>query len=296
MHLASVDPFARDIAISLNVFAGAGQVTSRAGRWVGLLRPGRELPAGSFQRPCPAGTGCGTLQATGSASQRKAVRSRRHAVQLMAQAGPPGHQEAALLDRPAEAGRQPSSSAAAAQSSSMTPGAANGLPAPSREAAANQLPASQAGADLAAGSTDAPSKLLPKLYLLGTAMLWGSYTVALRLLYTSPGPPDPAVVMAVRGVIQATVLLLVAAAVQPPPQQSLQGQQRSEEPLLGEPGSSSGARQGAASPAELVKQWVQQDSAPLWMAAVELGLFNYLASACQVLTLTWLNWQYCECL
>jgi hypothetical protein len=133
--------------------------------------------------------------------------------------------------------------------------------------------------------------MLPKLLLLMTAMLWGSYAPSLRLVFTSPGPPDPIVVMAIRGVLQAAVL--VAAS-------SLSGSQQSEaappqlpggQQLEAAPPQASTARPepGAAqeegssgSAGALLQQWLTLRSPPLWMAAVELGLWNYLATASQV--------------
>lgn len=38
--------------------------------------------------------------------------------------------------------------------------------------------------------------------LLGVAFLWGTYGPVLKMLYSLPGPPDPAALTAARGIIQ----------------------------------------------------------------------------------------------
>ncbi len=47
------------------------------------------------------------------------------------------------------------------------------------------------------------AKLQGPLVLTSVALLWGSYGPTLRLLYALPGPPHPAALTAVRGIIQA---------------------------------------------------------------------------------------------
>jgi drug/metabolite transporter (DMT)-like permease len=107
-------------------------------------------------------------------------------------------------------------------------------------------------------------------------MLWGSYAPSLRLAYTSAEPPDAVVVMAVRGVIQAAILLAASAISNRQPGQE-------------SPNSSSGAGGAAVDSKEgklgLWEQWLTLRSPPLWMAALELGLWNYLGTATQTVGL-----------
>ena len=64
----------------------------------------------------------------------------------------------------------------------------------------------------------APSTFLTgNAYLLAVSVLWGSYTPALRAIFTLPGGPAPLVVAAARGVIQATVLGVALALGRPDP-------------------------------------------------------------------------------
>lgn len=102
-----------------------------------------------------------------------------------------------------------------------------------------------------------------------------SYAPSLRLVYTLPGPPEPVVVMAVRGVLQCGVLL-AATALQP---------QQEQQQQPGQPASTAVQEpESRSSSSSLLEQWLTLKSPPLWMAALELGLWNYLATASQVLT------------
>lgn len=47
------------------------------------------------------------------------------------------------------------------------------------------------------------TKLQGPIVLTSVALLWGSYGPTLRLLYALPGPPHPAALTTVRGIIQA---------------------------------------------------------------------------------------------
>ena len=49
--------------------------------------------------------------------------------------------------------------------------------------------------------------------VLTVALLWGSYSPAVRLVYSQPGPPVPEVLTAVRALLQAGVLLLTSVAL-----------------------------------------------------------------------------------
>lgn len=62
------------------------------------------------------------------------------------------------------------------------------------------------------GMSAAQSRLLQgNAYLLIVSVLWGSYTPALRALFTLPGAPAPIAVAAGRGILQATLLGLAVA-------------------------------------------------------------------------------------
>ena len=64
---------------------------------------------------------------------------------------------------------------------------------------------SQQVVDASSDTAEAPLPFLQipgPIALLGVAFLWGTYGPALRLLYSLPGPPDPAAFTAARGLIQ----------------------------------------------------------------------------------------------
>lgn len=118
--------------------------------------------------------------------------------------------------------------------------------------------------------------------------------------------------MAVRGVLQAATLLLASSALQPEqqvqPEPAEQDQGAKDEPVRGgdlneqQPEASTSGRPwsapgAAGSPAASValsmyfnrqallgplEQWLSQRSPPLWVAALELGAWNYAATALQV--------------
>lgn len=48
------------------------------------------------------------------------------------------------------------------------------------------------------------------LALIGVSILWGSYSPILKLIYDQPIPPDPAFVLATKGLISSSILLPVA--------------------------------------------------------------------------------------
>ena len=52
-------------------------------------------------------------------------------------------------------------------------------------------------------SSSSLTKLQGPFVLTSVALLWGSYGPTLRLLYALPGPPHPAALTTVRGIIQA---------------------------------------------------------------------------------------------
>jgi hypothetical protein len=135
--------------------------------------------------------------------------------------------------------------------------------------------------------------LSPKLALLAAAMLWGSYSVSVRLIFSTDQPPDAVVVLALRGLLQAAAMLAFSSTLQQderstdatvhdkdtpqlttdaqqPKQQQRQVQQ--QRPVL--------QRRGGP----LLRQWLTLESPPLWMAALELGLWNFSATSLQVCT------------
>ena len=81
-------------------------------------------------------------------------------------------------------------------------------PEPDEEAASCGGPPAAAATQESAGGPYS-AELLAQLSLIAVAFIWGTYSPALRYLYESTeGPPSPAVLTAVRGVIQAALLLL----------------------------------------------------------------------------------------
>lgn len=129
--------------------------------------------------------------------------------------------------------------------------------------------------------------LPPKLALLAAAMLWGSYSVSVRLIFSTEQPPDAVVVLALRGLLQAAAMLAFSSTLQQDerstdathvhhkdtPQLTTDAQQpKQQQPVL--------QRQGG----NLLRQWLTLESPPLWMAALELGLWNFSATSLQVCT------------
>ncbi|KAL4853539.1 hypothetical protein ACK3TF_005470 [Chlorella vulgaris] len=130
--------------------------------------------------------------------------------------------------------------------------------------------------------------LSPKLALLAAAMLWGSYSVSVRLIFSTEQPPDAVVVLALRGLLQAAAMLAFSSTLQQDerstdathvhhkdtPQLTTDAQQpKQQQPVL--------QRQGG----NLLRQWLTLESPPLWMAALELGLWNFSATSLQTLGL-----------
>ncbi len=165
--------------------------------------------------------------------------------------------------------------------------------APATSAAATPL-AAEAARGEPSGTASLFQGALPKLALLGSAFLWGSYAPAVRLLYTSDSPPDSSVIMAVRGILQAGVLVAVSLALQQQQQQQqqqqtqqTQQQEEQQEQQLEQQATGSSSGVPARGAAGLFRQWLSLDSPPLWMAALELGLWNFSATALQVRLPAW---------
>ena len=135
----------------------------------------------------------------------------------------------------------------------------------------------EAAAAAAAGIGGA-ADLLPKLSLLGAAALWGSYAPSVRLLYESANPPDAVVVMAARGLLQSLVLLGASLALQRATNGS--GSSNSSSPPSSDSADASSSTNGSSGNA--LEDWLFLRSPKLWQAALELGFFNYSATALQV--------------
>ena len=156
-------------------------------------------------------------------------------------------------------------------------------------------PADQPPRDAQAAPTTPPPpagavvpEWLPKLALLGAAALWGSYAPSVRLLYESAQPPDAAVILAVRGMLQSGALVLASLALQAPSASNNESSSGSS----ASSGSGSSASSSSGSIASrsstgdgdvpLLERWLFLRSPPLWMAALELGAWNYSATMLQV--------------
>ena len=135
----------------------------------------------------------------------------------------------------------------------------------------------EAAAAAAAGG-GATAELLPKLSLLGAAALWGSYAPSVRLLYESANPPDAVVVMAARGLLQSLVLLGASLALQRATDGS--GSSNSSSSPSSDSADASSSTNGSSGNA--LQDWLFLRSPKLWQAALELGFFNYSATALQV--------------
>lgn len=146
---------------------------------------------------------------------------------------------------------------------------------PQRQDAAEQAALQPAAAAAAPAPAARLQELAPRLALLACAAMWGSYAPACRLLYESAQPPDAVVVMAVRGVLQASTLTLVSLGAAAAAGAGKQQQQ--QQPAVGDSDSAA-----SDAPLPLLERWLLLKSPPLWMAALELGLWNFSATALQV--------------
>lgn len=130
------------------------------------------------------------------------------------------------------------------------------------------------------------SLLTGQLCLCGVALLWGSYSPVIRYIYSSPGPPTPAALTAVRTVIQAFVLLISDAAVRQQ-QFSSPDKAKARQPVA----SPNVSRNYDQHPAIMgsILSWLsrtlQSTSSKLWIAGAELGFWNFCGSTFQALGL-----------
>lgn len=134
-----------------------------------------------------------------------------------------------------------------------------------------------------------PRLLTAQLCLCGVALLWGTYSPSVRYLYATPGPPTPVALTAIRTVMQAVVLLAtnsIASNQQsqspsklPPKRKPLRA---TEAPLIK---SSSSRARPLRSLYRRLGESLNSTTDQLWVAGVELGLWNFCGSTFQALGL-----------
>ena len=137
---------------------------------------------------------------------------------------------------------------------------------------------------------EGPNVLKAQLCLCGVAVLWGTYSPVVRYIYACDGPPSPAALTAVRTVIQAVVLLAsnVLVARQQlnsvaAPTQRARSLRKSDSPNL--------TRSASARPRPFrtfstkVRKALNSTTDELWIAGIELGLWNFCGSTFQALGL-----------
>lgn len=129
-----------------------------------------------------------------------------------------------------------------------------------------------------------------KLSCLSVALLWGSYSPALRLVYSMDNPPGPVAVMLFRGVLQAMVLLsadaifsgrIAAAAASEGhawelEEQQQQQQQAGKPALVIESPAPDAAR---PPPPSRWAAWLEDNL--VVVGGLELGMYNFMAAAMQ---------------
>ncbi|KAK9854214.1 hypothetical protein WJX84_007270 [Apatococcus fuscideae] len=122
--------------------------------------------------------------------------------------------------------------------------------------------------------------LVGQLCIAACALLWGTYAPALRLAYNSPLPPDPAVVTAIRAMIQAAVLYTL-----------LQLQTNDQGKLADDHGGAdgeemsaqgqSGDKLDASQPLAFARRLLNTTSGSFWIMGAELGFWNFAATVAQ---------------
>ncbi|GMH32627.1 hypothetical protein BSKO_00461 [Bryopsis sp. KO-2023] len=120
--------------------------------------------------------------------------------------------------------------------------------------------------------------VLGRIMLCVVAALWGTYAPALKYLYSLPGPPSPAVLTAVRSIIGAGVLLAGSKLFK-----------RNSPDGEGDYSNSSESNwwstSGAEAPQGSLRSLLTWSSGSLIISGLELGLWNFLASAAQTVGL-----------
>ena len=130
-------------------------------------------------------------------------------------------------------------------------------------------------------ATEGQTRLIAQICIAGCALLWGTYTPAIRLAYNSPLPPDPAVVTAVRATIQATVLFTVL-------QLQSNDQGKLDDDVAGDDGASMASQDRMSDqldptqPLSFVRGLLNTTSGSFWIMGAELGFWNFAAGFAQV--------------
>lgn len=132
--------------------------------------------------------------------------------------------------------------------------------------------------------------LKAQLCLCGVAVLWGTYSPVVRYIYACDGPPSPAALTAVRTVIQAFVLLAsnVFIARQrlnsvATPTQRARSLRKSDSPNLNR--NASGPTRPFRTFSTKLRKALNSTTDVLWIAGIELGLWNFCGSTFQALGL-----------
>ena len=139
---------------------------------------------------------------------------------------------------------------------------------------------------------DDSNMLAAQLCLCGVAVLWGTYSPVVRFIYASDGPPSPATLTAVRTVIQAAVLLASNAFVSrqqlssaAAPTRRARSLRNSSSPNIKRTSSSSSQPQPIRSLIRKVRSALNSTTDELWVAGIELGLWNFCGSTFQAIGL-----------
>lgn len=145
-------------------------------------------------------------------------------------------------------------------------------------------------ADMSEIGRDEPSLLTAQLCLCGVAILWGTYSPVVRYIYASKGAPSPAALTAIRTVIQAVVLLASNAVVSRQQLNSAALPIRRSKALRKSSSSSLSQSRGGQpralrSLARTVRKALNSTTDVLWVAGVELGLWNFCGSTFQAVGL-----------
>uniref|UniRef100_A0A061R8Z7 Drug metabolite transporter superfamily n=1 Tax=Tetraselmis sp. GSL018 TaxID=582737 RepID=A0A061R8Z7_9CHLO len=128
--------------------------------------------------------------------------------------------------------------------------------------------------------------------LVAVAFLWGTYTPVLRFLYANPGAPSPSMLTATRGILGSLILGLSSLLVrQPvlPPSDDARAPSGSQPPAEQDPEQDPAAKFEAVSrpggPIGWLKGLMSSTTDRLWLAAAEMGTWNFLGTALQAIGL-----------
>uniref|UniRef100_A0A061R1I1 EamA domain-containing protein n=1 Tax=Tetraselmis sp. GSL018 TaxID=582737 RepID=A0A061R1I1_9CHLO len=126
--------------------------------------------------------------------------------------------------------------------------------------------------------------------LVAVAFLWGTYTPVLRFLYANPGAPSPSMLTATRGILGSLILglssLLVRQPVLPPSDDARapSGSQPPADPEQ-DPAAKFEAVSRPGGPIGWLKGLMSSTTDRLWLAAAEMGTWNFLGTALQAIGL-----------